>query len=32
MILIKMNFKGNYSYMSDDDEYDDFEMDEEEKA
>ena len=32
MILIKMNFKGNYSYMSDDDEYDDFEMDEEEKG
>jgi len=32
MILIKMNFKENNSYISDDDEYDDFEMDEEEKG
>jgi len=32
MTLIEMNFKENYSYISDDDEYDDFEMDEEEKG
>ena len=32
MTLIEINFKENYSYISDDDEYDDFEMDEEEKG